>query len=99
MAGDKSSDPDAIPPGGRRRDLKFYVPSKRLPAGLPDWFLARDLDGDGQLTAAEYSPTSLAAELAEFSNYDLNGDGILTAKECVRKTSSKASGAAKDPSP
>lgn len=73
----------------RRRDSKFFVPAKRLPQGLPDWFLSRDLDGDGQLTASEFSPTNLAAELADFSNYDANKDGVLTAQECVRDPSGK----------
>jgi hypothetical protein len=84
-------------PGERRRDLKFYVPTKRLPPGLPDWFLAKDIDGDGQLTAGEFSPAGLAAELAEFSSYDANGDGVLTAKECVRKSSGKPAARSKEP--
>jgi hypothetical protein len=83
------SDNGAVNAGPRRRDLQYFVPAKRLPAGLPDWFLTRDLDGDGQLTAAEFSPMGLAAELAEFAAYDLNADGILTAKECVRKAVGK----------
>ena len=83
------SDSGAVTAGPRRRDLQYFVPAKRLPAGLPDWFLTRDLDGDGQLTAAEFSPMGLAAELAEFAAYDLNADGILTAKECVRKATGK----------
>ena len=84
------SDSGAVNAGPRRRDLQYFVPAKRLPAGLPDWFLTRDLDGDGQLTAAEFSPMGLAAELAEFAAYDLNADGILTAKECVRKATGKS---------
>lgn len=75
--------------GKRRRDLKFFVPEKRLPAGLPDWFVSRDADGDGQLTAAEFSPSASSAELADFAKYDANGDGIVTAKECVSRGSDK----------
>ena len=84
------SESGAVTAGPRRRDLQYFVPAKRLPAGLPDWFLTRDLDGDGQLTVAEFSPMGLAAELAEFAAYDLNADGILTAKECVRKATGKS---------
>ena len=101
MSDPEANEGDAQRPGGspgeRRRDLKYFVPNKRLPAGLPDWFMARDLDGDGQLTPAEFSPAGLAAELADFANLDANGDQILTAKECVRKTSGKTGSSSKDP--
>ncbi len=71
------------PPGGRG-ETKFYVPPKRLPPGLPDWFLRRDLDGDGQLTLAEFAPRPTAAQLAEFARMDANRDGLVTARECQR---------------
>lgn len=70
----------------RRRNLKFFVPPNRLPQGLPEWFIAKDVDGDGQLTAGEFSPASIPAELEDFANLDANGDGVVTAKECVRKS-------------
>ena len=81
------------PTNERRRDQKYYVPTKRLPAGLPDWFFARDKDGDGQLTASEYSATGLSSELAEFERLDANGDGVVTAKECVSKRPDKPAAA------
>ena len=74
----------------RSKETKYYVSPKRLPAGLPEWFVQRDLDGDGQLTFSEYSPNSVAAELVEFEGYDANGDGVVTAKECTQKNSDKA---------
>ena len=74
----------------RAKETKYYVSPKRLPAGLPEWFVQRDLDGDGQLTFSEYSPNSVAAELVEFEGYDANGDGVVTAKECTQKNSDKA---------
>lgn len=86
MGRDPRSESTESMPSERRRDLKYFVPAKRLPQGLPEWFFAKDLDGDGQLTIGEYSPASLAAELEEFANFDANGDGVLTAKECVRKS-------------
>jgi hypothetical protein len=67
----------------QRRDSKFYVAPERLPAGLPDWFLPRDRDGDGQLTISEFSPKSVPSELQQFKRLDHNGDGVLTAAECV----------------
>lgn len=82
--------------GERRRDQKFYVPPKRLPEGLPEWFHLKDKDGDGQLTASEFSETGVAAEMSEFSSYDANHDGVVTAKECVSKGSKKSSSTAQD---
>ncbi len=82
-----SEEPAATPPpknASRKRDTKFYVSPERLPTGLPDWFLARDRDGDSQLTLSEYSPKSVPAELQQFQRMDRNGDGVLTAAECVR---------------
>lgn len=84
-----SPDNPPLANGERRRDQKFYVPSKRLPAGLPDWFFAKDKDGDGQLTVGEYCTTGGAAELAEFEKFDTNGDGVATAKECTTKAVDK----------
>lgn len=72
-----------------RRDRRYFVTPKRLPPGLPDWFVERDGDGDAQLTPAEFSPTSVRAELDEFTKFDLNGDGLLTADEYVQAAASK----------
>jgi hypothetical protein len=66
-----------------RRDQKFHVsPRSQLP-GLPDWFAARDADGDGQLTMAEFAPKATQTDIDEFARYDANGDGLITAKECA----------------
>lgn len=83
----------SVPPGERSADrtkeTKYYVSPKRLPAGLPEWFVQKDTDGDGQLTFSEYSPGGVTAELMEFESYDANGDGMVTAKECMQKNSDK----------
>lgn len=65
------------------RTTKFYVPTTRLPKGLPDWFRQRDKDGDGQVTLAEYSPGASDTALREFTRYDRNRDGVVTPEECV----------------
>jgi hypothetical protein len=80
-----------------RRQAKFYVPSKRLPAGLPAWFLLRDEDGDGQLTLGEFAPKPTPADLRNFEQYDLNGDGLITPKECLRAVKSMKPSAKKPP--
>lgn len=72
-----------------RRGLKYFA---ALPAGIPQWFVERDADGDSQLTLAEYSPKLLKSEIDDFARYDVNRDGVLTAKEYLR--AGKETGAA-----
>jgi len=67
-----------------RQPTRFYVDRSKLPAGIPDWFFARDKDGDAQLTLAEFSPTARQSELKQFAEYDRNRDHIVTAKELVQ---------------
>jgi hypothetical protein len=64
-----------------RRELQFFVPSARLPKGLPAWFIRRDADGDGQLTMSEFAPKATRTQLAQFTRYDANRDGVITAAE------------------
>lgn len=63
---------------------KFYVSPRTQATTAPDWFRLRDLDGDGQLTLAEYAPHATQTELLEFARYDLDRDGLLTLKELAR---------------
>ncbi len=67
----------------RPGDRKYFVSPSRLPPGLPDWFLKRDADGDGQLTLAEYSESGSASADKEFAGYDRNRDGLITPREVV----------------
>lgn len=91
--------PDGMPPepsklypsGAQGKSLKklrsmrkFYVSPQNQATVAPEWFRLRDLDGDGQLTLAEYAPHATQAELLEFARYDLDHDGILTLKEVAR---------------
>ncbi len=69
-----------------RRELKYFRSVDRLPPGLPDWFIRRDADGDGQLTLAEFAPKAAKTQLDQFARHDLNRDGIITAKEYLRGT-------------
>jgi hypothetical protein len=80
-----SSDAGVPPAAGKpsAQTTTFYVPKSRLSPGLPDWFLRRDLDGDGQVSLAEFAPNPTQADLEEFARYDRNGDGFITAKECL----------------
>ena len=67
-----------------RRDRKFAA---RLPKGIPDWFIDRDGDGDGQLTLAEFAPKPTAAERNRFVRFDRNNDGVVTAAEYLKASS------------
>ena len=44
--------------------------------------LRGDVDGDGQVSMAEYTTTWTETLAAEFLKYDANGDGIITPAEC-----------------
>jgi len=76
------------PSGTPSRTTTFHVPKSRLPAGLPDWFLQRDLNGDGQVSLAEYAPNATPADVEQFSRYDRNGDGLITVRELLGGQSS-----------
>jgi hypothetical protein len=66
------------------RSGRFLTPTERLPKGLPAWFLAKDVHGNGQITMAEYATEWTPETAAEFNRYDLNHDGIITAAEVLK---------------
>jgi len=63
---------------------RFPTGRERLPKGLPDWFLEKDKNGDGQITMAQFTDDWTPEKLAEFARYDLNHDGIITSGECLK---------------
>jgi Ca2+-binding EF-hand superfamily protein len=63
---------------------RFLSASERLPKGLPSWFLRLDLDGDGQVTMAEFTRDWSPETAAQFDRYDLNHDGVITPEECLK---------------
>jgi len=66
---------ERMPPGQTKR---YAAPT----AGLPDWFVKRDLNGDGQVSLYEFcAPNFRNEDLALFGRLDLNGDGFITPKE------------------
>jgi hypothetical protein len=79
------------------RESTFYVRPSRLPPELPEWFVRRDLNGDGQLSLSEFAPNPTQADLDEFARHDKNGDGFITAQECL-DASRAARSPAKKPS-
>lgn len=67
----------------QRSPRKYTVSRDSLPQGLPSWFLLRDMDGDAQLTLAEYARDGSETSIREFTRYDINGDGVVTPEECL----------------
>ena len=63
-----------------RERMKYFLPAARL-KGVPDWFLKRDTNGDGQVSLSEFTPKPSQTALAEFYRHDANRDGVITAKE------------------
>ena len=62
------------------KERKYFVPLNEL-RGVPNWFVFRDKNGDGQLTMLEYDPNLSPASLAMFGRLDKNSDGFLTPDE------------------
>jgi len=77
---DVTSSSQAPPPCAK----PYFVPDRFLPKGLPDWFRARDANGDGQLSLAEFAPTGEAQLAAQFGRSDANRDGLITPAEAIR---------------
>ncbi len=74
----------------------FHVSGSSLPTALPGWFRQKDSNGDGQLSMAEYAPTSNRDTVASFQRLDANRDGLLTPKECTHPVKSESDRPAAD---
>ncbi len=61
-------------------EKKYYRPLSEL-RGVPNWFILRDKNGDGQLSMVEFDPTLSPQGLSAFGKLDKNGDGFLTPDE------------------
>jgi Ca2+-binding EF-hand superfamily protein len=52
--------------------------------------VARDLDGDGQLTLSEFAPNATKEDIREFNRLDADHDGVITAKEVLEHESRRS---------
>ncbi len=59
---------------------EYATPPEAL-KNVPVWFLARDLNGDGQLTLREFAPTLSTPAVAYFGKLDKNSDGLVVPDE------------------
>ncbi|XZE56447.1 proprotein convertase P-domain-containing protein [Planctomycetaceae bacterium SH139] len=50
---------------------------------VPTWFFERDIDGDDQVTMAEFTDEWSQDKLVEFEQFDINRDGIITVNEVL----------------
>ena len=55
----------------------------KRPAGLPEWFVRRDINVDNQVSMDEFASKWNSEVIDEFSKADANLDGFITAKECL----------------
>ena len=72
---------------------RFLRPHERLPKGLPEWFVRKDADGDGQISMAEFSTSWTAGKRQEFNAADINRDGFIVPQESLQaQAGDKATG-------
>ena len=69
--------------------VREYAAPPQVLRGAPVWFLARDKNGDGQLTILEFAPNLSQRSLALFGRYDADGDEIITADEARKGPSAQ----------
>ncbi len=66
--------------------FREYAAAPEELVGVPVWFLARDANGDGQLSLREFAPNLTPAAVAQFGKLDSNADGFVAADECRAAT-------------
>ena len=77
------SDGSDTPDSNDRKSYRLLTAIERLPEGLPDWFVQRDGNADGQVAMAEFTSFWSEGEANRFARYDHNGDGMITPRECL----------------
>lgn len=55
----------------------------KRPAGLPEWFVRKDIDFDNQVSMKEFASKWTDDVIEDFGRADTNGDGLITTRECL----------------
>ncbi len=66
---------------GTRRETPYVTNEESLPEGLPDWFIEKDANKDGQLSMAEYLGDITPDAVAEFTKMDRDDNGVVNPAE------------------
>ena len=82
----RSKSSPSLKKGTAKKTYRFLTAHERLPTGLPDWFIEKDLNEDGQLSLREYATRLSQTQLDEFLMFDLNKDGLIVPKEYLKST-------------
>ncbi len=67
----------------QRASYRFPLPHERFPKGLPDWFIERDVNMDGQVSMREFADEWTDEKVGQFLRYDRNNDGFITVEEAL----------------
>lgn len=57
---------------------------RKPPEGLPGFFIDKDVNGDGQVTMAEFAADWNDETIVQFFDSDFNRDGVITRDEAIR---------------
>lgn len=83
--GNRESLRDRPPEGSAPRYYRTGAAHERLSSGLPEWFVKKDANRDGQVAMWEFASHWDDTKVADFRQYDLNDDGMITQKEILKK--------------
>lgn len=89
-----SPPPDKNAPPPQPKSYRFKTARERMEKDikdLPNWFLEKDRDGDGQISMSEFAALWTEDLASQFTSFDANGDGVITLAECLKKARAKPS--------
>ncbi len=64
-----------------RKSYRFATVDERLPKGIDEAFIRKDINADGQVAMAEFASSWDDATVADFMSRDRNRDGFITPDE------------------
>ncbi len=86
-------------PTAKSATYRFYTAKELLEKeNVPDWFIAKDKNGDGQVSMSEFATTWTDDEVRRFQAWDTNNDGVITPSEAKGSGKPTAAVATRGPS-